>query len=387
MSSSGGAGGAGVPGKPVEAWSIGELRGFLDARGVDYSDCLEKSDYVDRARTALCADAPASSPTASPPRERAEGKGQQQQQQQVNYYEVLEVDKDASTQTITKAYYRLARMWHPDKNPDNPLAEEKFKLIAEAYQVLTDPERRAHYDKFGVAEGNEQDPRQLFKMLFGAGAFDEYFTTPLESFVEMSDAGDDQAKAEEALARIEESQRQARTELAAHLTQRIQALIDAKLSASEIRARAVEEAAPLLEAPGGVELVYLVGYVYAQEASQHSAKFLGIPAFFSEIKEKGHIVKEAFGALSAAAKAQSMAQAAGPEGEMSQAAVEQGLKTLWKTGKLEIEMGLRAVCEEVLGPQPTRQLRSRTLLLVGETFKRVANAAIKAGVATGPLQL
>ena len=68
-----------------------------------------------------------------------------------DYYEVLGVPKTATDAEIKKAYRKLAKQYHPDLNPDNPEAEEKFKEINEANQVLSDPEKRAKYDQFGHA--------------------------------------------------------------------------------------------------------------------------------------------------------------------------------------------------------------------------------------------
>ncbi len=68
-----------------------------------------------------------------------------------DYYEILGVDKSADANTIKKAYRKVAMKYHPDKNPDNKAAEDKFKEAAEAYEVLSDDQKKARYDRFGHA--------------------------------------------------------------------------------------------------------------------------------------------------------------------------------------------------------------------------------------------
>ena len=79
-----------------------------------------------------------------------------------DYYEVLGVGKDADEAALKKAYRRLAKKYHPDANGKNLQAEEKFKEVTEAYEILSDPEKRKLYDRFGHAafNGAMGDPQQ-----------------------------------------------------------------------------------------------------------------------------------------------------------------------------------------------------------------------------------
>src|SRR5690606_7929141 len=77
--------------------------------------------------------------------------GRNQMATKKDYYEILGVNRDASDDEIKKAYRKLAMKYHPDRNPDNPKAEESFKEAKEAYEILSDAQKRAAYDQYGHA--------------------------------------------------------------------------------------------------------------------------------------------------------------------------------------------------------------------------------------------
>src|ERR1700675_2442657 len=90
-----------------------------------------------------------------------------------DYYEVLAVKREASSEEIKRSYRKLAVKFHPDKNPDDASAEEQFKEIGEAYDVLMDEDKRAAYDRFGhgafAQGGGFHDPFDIFREVFGGG--------------------------------------------------------------------------------------------------------------------------------------------------------------------------------------------------------------------------
>jgi molecular chaperone DnaJ len=105
-----------------------------------------------------------------------------------DYYEVLGVDRSIGEEDLKRAYRKLAVKYHPDKNPGDHEAEEKFKELGEAYEALSDPNKRAAYDRYGHAAfqngmggggGGFHDPFDLFREVFsgggGGGVFEQFF--------------------------------------------------------------------------------------------------------------------------------------------------------------------------------------------------------------------
>ena len=90
-----------------------------------------------------------------------------------NLYQILGVSKDSSAQEIRKAYRKIAQKNHPDRNPNNPVAEERFKEAAAAFEVLGSDEKRALYDEFGpdgLREGFNADAARRYGTAAGFGA-------------------------------------------------------------------------------------------------------------------------------------------------------------------------------------------------------------------------
>src|SRR3989442_1341553 len=96
-----------------------------------------------------------------------------------DYYEVLGLERNASEEEIKKAYRKLALKYHPDKNPGDKASEEQFKELGEAYEALSDPQKRAAYDQYGHAAfdprqrasgraGPFHDPFDIFREVFGS---------------------------------------------------------------------------------------------------------------------------------------------------------------------------------------------------------------------------
>lgn len=99
-----------------------------------------------------------------------------------DYYEILGVPRNASAEEIKKAFKKLAAKWHPDRNPGNKEAEEKFKEINEAYSVLSDPEKRAQYDRFG-SDAFKGGAGFQWQGDFGSfGGFEDLFDEVFSSF-------------------------------------------------------------------------------------------------------------------------------------------------------------------------------------------------------------
>lgn len=200
------------------------------------------------------------------------------------YYDILGVTKEASLADIKKGYYKMARQFHPDKNLDDPGANERFNKISEAYQVLSDPVLRERYDKCGKEgvqpEGGFQNAKEFFSKLFGGGKFESYIGELM-----LVGGLEDEKPNEEIMKKKEEK-------LVQNLIDKLQPYIDGK--ETEFLNSIETEVKSLSQEQNGLELLHAIGYIYEQEATK---KLGGFFSFTAEVTSKAHMIKETFGAV------------------------------------------------------------------------------------------
>ncbi|RDX50780.1 DnaJ-domain-containing protein [Lentinus brumalis] len=381
------------------------------------------SQYTERVGSTVGAGSGSGASSSQAPR-KGRKIGTQEKPLETGYYDLLGVPIDATTDDIKKAYRRLAIKHHPDKNPDDPRAEERFKEIAIAYQTLSDPDLRRKYNEFGpkesAPEGGFVDPEEIFGTIFGGERFVPIIgnislardmKAALQEESEEAEEVQRDAKGREILspeekAKRDEKARKQAAEKAAVRAERISKLVenlDRKLSiftesatgptdpqvTESFRTICKMEAEELKKESYGVDLLQAIGFVYSQKAKQYLAanqSFLGMGGWLHNVQGKYHVFSETVSTLRAAMELKNVfeqIQAAEKAGNLSpeekrrleEQAAEKGLQALFKGTKLEIESVLRETCDRILEdpsiPRQRAQLRAVALQILGEAYMSV----------------
>ncbi|KZW03145.1 DnaJ-domain-containing protein [Exidia glandulosa HHB12029] len=352
--------------------------------------------------------------------------GTQEKPLDMTYYDLLGVPVSATTDDIKKAYRRLAIKFHPDKNRDDPDAEEKFKMIAIAYQTLSDADLRRKYNEFGpkesAPEGGFVDPEEVFGAIFGGERFVPiigHISLARDMKSAMQEVDEDEEGAGTAVtgssgpssprlgkdgkpqlspeekARKDEKARAIAAERAKHREERVSQLVenlDRKLSvyteaANGFNDREVTdswrkicqlEADELKRESYGIELLHTIGFVYAAKAKHFlasSESFMGVGGWLHNVQGKYHVFSETVSTVRSALEVKSVfeqlaaAEKAGATPEekrkLEEQAAEKGLQALFKGTKLEIESILRETCDRILEQPavPVHKLKLRAQAL------------------------
>ncbi|KAI8062491.1 X-domain of DnaJ-containing-domain-containing protein [Gongronella butleri] len=281
---------------------------------------------------------------------------------------------------------KLAILMHPDRSR-KPSAEDDFKALSEAYQVLIDKELRQRYDMYGrtadLKQGDLQDPRKLFAQFWGGQAFKDYCgelnMARVQAASDLYTDTDEAKKQRQALEQQAFDQQEARVqELKALFVTRIEGFHDPAPAA--FHKKTWEAIESLQTAHLGASLLYIIGRTYAAKAKEYLGLKCGmLPGYVHQLRERQYITRSLWTVVKTSMDARQATDVllervyAGKSYEdLDEIASKKSHRALWEMFKFEIEATLRSVCDELLrdskASNDEKQRRARALLFFGNTF-------------------